>query len=140
MEHGRRERPSEQPARKSRKHRCKGGIAGKIFGVLGTLILIGVCTTAMIAGIFMKYVETSVIPTVEVRAEDYTMALSSFIYYQDKETGEWVSFQTVHGEENRVLAEYDEIPDALWQAAVAIGMNGFSSTTAWTGCGQRRQR
>ena len=53
MEHGRRERPSEQPARKSRKHRCKGGIAGKIFGVLGTLILIGVCTTAMIAGIFM---------------------------------------------------------------------------------------
>ena len=120
MEHGRRERPSEQPARKSRKHRCKGGIAGKIFGVLGTLILIGVCTTAMIAGIFMKYVETSVIPTVEVRAEDYTMALSSFIYYQDKETGEWVSFQTVHGEENRVLAEYDEIPDALWQAAVAI--------------------
>lgn len=120
MEHGRREQPSEQQTRRPAKKRKRGSVVGKVFGVLGTLILIGICTTAMIAGIFMKYVETTLAPSLEVNAEDYTLNLSSFIYYQDKETGEWVEFQSVHGEENRVLVTYDQIPDALWQAAVAI--------------------
>lgn len=116
MEHGRRAE-QQQPRRPAKK---RGGVAGKVFGVLGTLILIGICTAAMVAGIFMKYVETTLAPSLEVNADDYTLDLSSFIYYEDKETGEWVNFQTVHGEENRVLVTYDQIPDHLWQAAVAI--------------------
>ena len=95
-------------------------MAGKIFGVLGTLVLIGICTGAMLFGIFMKYVNTSLAPALEVNASDYTMALSSFIYYQDKESGEWKEWQTVYGEENRVLAEYSELPENLLNAAVAI--------------------
>ena len=120
MEHGRKERPSEQHSHRPAKARKRGSIAGKVFGVLGTLVLIGICTAAMIAGIFMKYVDTTLAPSLDVNADDYTLNLSSFIYYEDKETGEWVEFQTIHGDENRVLVTYDQIPDALWQAAVAI--------------------
>lgn len=37
----------------------------------------------------------------DVKAEDYTMAQSSVVYYQDKDSGQWVEFQKVHGRENR---------------------------------------
>ncbi len=103
-----------------RQKRQKRGIGRKIGFVLLTLFLIGVCTTGMIAGIFLKYVDTALGPTLEVRAEDYTMNLSSVVYYQDKDTGEWVEFQKIHGVENRIWVDIEDMPDALWQAAVAI--------------------
>lgn len=115
------ENERRQPTRREPKPRRRGGgIVRKIFFVLGTLVLIGVCTSAMLAGIFLKYVETTLTPTLQVNADDYTMNLSSFIYYQDQETGEWVEFQTIHGEENRIWVDIEDVPDALWQAVVAI--------------------
>ena len=121
MEHGKRE-PAREPAahKDSGRRRSGGHVVGKIFGVLATLVLIGVCTAAMFAVIFMKYVDTNVKPNVAVRAEDYTMQMSSIIYYQDKETGDWKEWQTIHGEQNRILVDFDQMPDALWQAAVAV--------------------
>ncbi len=109
-----------RPTSRQMKTKKRSGVAGKIFGVLGTLVLIGICTGAMLFGIFMKYVDTTLAPSLDVNADDYTMALSSFIYYQDQETGEWKEWQTVYGEENRVLAEYSELPENLLNAAVAI--------------------
>ena len=128
MEHERRAQPPRQPARSersSRKRRTSPGrtaarIVGHIFLGLFTLALIGVCTAGIFAYIFMQYIETSVAPNLAVSMEDYELNLSSFIYYQDRETGEWVEYQTIHGNENRILVTFDQIPDAMWQAAVAI--------------------
>ena len=106
--------------RENRKRRS--GIGGFFFGLF-TLMLIGICTTAMIGFIFMKYVDTELAPTLQVDADDYTMAESSIIYYHDDEVTEndgWVEYQTIHGTENRVWVDFEEMPDALWQAAVAI--------------------
>ena len=100
--------------------RRRGGIGRKIFFWFGTLVLVGICTAVMFAGIFMKYVNTTLAPTLEVDADDYTMKLSSIVYYQDKETEEWVELQTVHGKENRIWVDFKDMPDALWQAAVSI--------------------
>ena len=83
------------------------------------------CTVAMLAGLFMMYVRTTLAPTLEVNADDYTMNLSSIIYYQDRDTGDWVEYQTVYGTENRIWVDYEQIPDALWQAAVAIEDHRF---------------
>ena len=116
MEH-KRQRP------KQRKKSAAGrifGVIGKIFLVLFTLILIGACTTVMVGSIFMKYVNTTLAPTLQVNADDYTMKLSSIVYYEDKETGDWVEYQTVHGNENRIWVDIEDMPDTLWQAAVAI--------------------
>lgn len=113
--------PAARPAHQKPKARKRGGgVVGRVFFVLMTLVLIGVCTAAMIAGIFMTYVETTLTPTLQVNADDYTMNLSSIIYYQDKETEAWKEFQTVHGVENRIWVDIDQVPDALWQAVVAI--------------------
>lgn len=90
------------------------------FLTLWTVLLVGVCTGLIGLHFFRQYIDTVVTPAVGVRAEDYTMNLSSFIYYQDKETGEWKEWQSVHGLENRVLVDFKDIPDYLWQATVAI--------------------
>ena len=119
------ERENRQPQKRQtkRENRNGGGVARKIFFGLFTLLLIGVLTGGMIACIFMKYVKTNVTPVVQVDADDYTMALSSIIYYHDDEVQEndgWVEYQTVHGSENRIYVDFEKMPDALWQAAVAI--------------------
>lgn len=80
----------------------------------------GICTALVGLHFFKEYVDTVVTPSVAVRAEDYTMNLSSFIYYQDRETGAWKEFQNVHGVENRILVDFDEMSPYLWQAAVAV--------------------
>lgn len=123
MENGKRE-PKRAPRKSDRGHEG-GSVTQKVFGILGTLILIGILTTLMLAGIFMMYVKTTLAPAIAIDADDYTMKLSSTIYYQDKETKEWVEYQTYYGDENRIWVDYDEIPDAMWQAAVAIEDHRF---------------
>ena len=36
-----------------------------------------------------------------------------------------MEYQTVYGTENRIWVDYEQIPDALWQAAVAIEDHRF---------------
>ena len=120
MEHGRRESAGERsPRRSSQKHQSTN-TQHKVRFVILTVLLIFVVTSVMIGAIFMIYVKTTLAPTLEVRAEDYVMNLSSHIYYEDKDTGEWVEYQTLYNVENRVWVDIEDMPDALWQAAVAI--------------------
>ncbi len=133
MEHEKRAqvpRESGRPERRPRKRRASpgriaAGIIGRVFFAVFTLALIGICTAGIFAYIFMQYINTSVAPNLAVSMEDYELDLSSFIYYQDKETQEWVEYQTIHGVENRILVDFDDIPDAMWQAAVAIEDHRF---------------
>lgn len=126
MEHKRQAGSREMIPRREPKQRKSTRRTGRrIAFVLGTFLLVCVCTTAMIAGLFMMYVRTTLAPTLDVNADDYTMNLSSIIYYQDKDSGEWVEYQTVYGTENRIWVDFDQMPDALWQAAVAIEDHRF---------------
>ena len=125
MEHERHERRGEahphreeaRPPQQRRKHKRRKGSAGFI---LGTILLIGVVTCAMFAGIFMTYVKTTLAPTLDVDIDDYNMSQSTIVYYTDKDTGEDVEMETLKAKEYRILVDYDQIPDAMWQAAVAI--------------------
>ena len=106
MERRRREGSHEMiPRREPRQQKSTKRTGHKVVFILGTVLLVGICTVAMLAGLFMMYVRTTLAPTLEVNADDYTMNLSSIIYYQDRDTGDWVEYQTT---------------DSL-------------STTAWTG-------
>lgn len=96
------------------------GVVKWIFITLWTVLLVGVCTALIGLHFFQEYIDTVVVPNVAVRAEDYTMNLSSFVYYQDKESGAWKELQSIHGRENRILVEFKDMSDYLWQAAVSI--------------------
>ena len=98
-------------------------LIGWTFFLLFTLALIGVCTTGIFAKIFLTYVDTSLRPTLAVNLDDYTMDQTSIIYYHDntvEENGGWVEDQRLHGQENRIVVPYSEIPKAMVQATVAI--------------------
>ena len=93
---------------------------GGVIGFLFTMVLIGCLTALMLVGIFMTYVNTSLKPDLYVDASEYVLKQSSIIYYMDKETGNWTELQKLHGTENRVIVDYDEIPKYLIDAAIAI--------------------
>ena len=85
MEHNRRTGGHEMvPRREPQQRKSTKRTGHKVAFILGTVLLVGICTVAMLAGLFMMYVRTTLAPTLEVNADDYTMNLSSIIYYQDK--------------------------------------------------------
>ena len=118
-QHGRHEQ-TPQPHEHRRRQSTKSHPASTVWFVVRTVLLIGILSGIMIGGIFMYYVKTTLTPTLDVNADDYTMNLSSIIMYEDKNTGKWDELQTIYGEENRIWVDYDQIPEAMWKAAEAI--------------------
>jgi len=88
--------------------------------VIGTLCLVGVLTAAMFVGIFMIYVNTALKGHVEVDLTEYTQEVSTELYYKDPSTGEWVMYQTLFANQNRIWIESEDIPQDLKDATVAI--------------------
>ncbi|MEG1683427.1 MAG: PBP1A family penicillin-binding protein [Oscillospiraceae bacterium] len=118
MENGKPERTHREAPHKARqstgrKHR------GRVGFILGTLALIFVVTCVMFACIFMIYVKTALADEVAINAEEYTMELSSMMYYEET-PGNWTELKTLHGKENRIWVDYEKMPKALTQAAIAI--------------------
>ena len=111
---------SGEPPRRPRRKSGGGSIALSILKVIGTLILIGCTTGAILACFAATYIKTVIIPQSYVDASAYSMNLSSTIYYTDPATGEAKELRTLHGEENRVKVEFEEIPENLVNALVAI--------------------
>lgn len=110
-------RESTHAPHRKHKRRNAGHTALKI---VGTVLAIGVVTSLMFFGIFMKYVHTTLEPLLDIDASAYTLNQSSVVYYQDKMTGEWVELTKIHGSEDRTSIEYSDIPDHVWQALVSI--------------------
>ena len=100
--------------------RTLASVASTVFKVLGTLLLIILTTGIIFVCIAAVYIKTNIMPEVDMNLSDVTLNLSSTIYYQDNETGEWVELQQLHGEENRIWLDYEEIPIWFEKAAVAI--------------------
>ena len=104
-----------------------GGIFLTIGKVLGTLLLVGVTTGAILACFAAVYIKTVILPQSDVNVAGYNLNLSSTIYYTDPETGQDKELRTLHGGENRVWVKYEEIPLNLVHAAVAIEDERFYS-------------
>lgn len=49
-----------------------------------------------------------------------SLNLSSFIYVENADTGEFEEYQTLYGTENRIWVDLDEMPEAMPKAIVAI--------------------
>ncbi len=100
--------------------RSFGRIIGTIGKIFGTLLLIFITTGAIMAVFFVMFVTRDLEVDLDVNLEDFQQAENSFLLYQDAGSGEWIQFETLHGIENRVRVSYDEIPDSMIQALLAI--------------------
>lgn len=96
--------------------------------IVGTLLLVCVLTTAIFAGIFMAYVNSALRGTAEVYLDEFEPSVSTELYYQDPDSGEWVMYQTLFlNSENRIWVDLDKIPQHLQDAVIAIEDKRFET-------------
>lgn len=98
-----------------------------------TVMLVGIITVSLVAGSFLVYAFTMIDGTMDVDLNDLELNFTTAIYVEDKEKGEWVEYQRLHGEFNRIWVPYDAkaakdkenttydgIPQKLVDAFIAI--------------------
>ena len=104
-----------------------------VLGIVALWALVIAGTLALIVGIagsiFFKeasgYLKNDVIPSAYEYAEnlslsDINLAQTSILYYTDKETGEARELQQLYATENRIWVSYDQIPEDMINACIAI--------------------
>ena len=97
----------------------RGGKAGRVLGIIGTILLIGVVTGLIFVCFFAFYVKTCITPSLDLDLNDFTLNQSSIIYYQDS-NGDYQKLTTVKSSENRIWVDGDQIPQHMKDALVAI--------------------
>ena len=89
--------------------------------IIGTLLLVFVVTLTIFSGIFMAYINSTMRGKVEVYMDEFETKVSTELYSQDPDTGEWVMYQTLYlNSENRIWTDLEDIPKYLQEAAIAI--------------------
>ncbi len=97
-----------------------------------TVMLVGIITVSIVAGTFLVYAFTMVDGTMDVNLNDLELNFTTTIYVEN-DSGEWVEYQRLHGEYNRIWMPYDAnaakdkdnteytgIPQQLVDAFVAV--------------------
>ena len=134
---GRREAPRPKK-RKRRRRPILLTLFIRIFQLIGTLLLIGIVTGSFMACFAVVYVKTSIMPNTYLRLEDYTMDENSVIMYEDRDSGQLRELQTLVGSENREIITYDQIPENLINAYIAVEDKRFWQHRGvdWVGTGR----
>ena len=107
-------------AAKKKRH-----IFRSIFMVFLTIILIGLTTAAICGMVFAVYINKYVSNDVEIYLDSYRLNLTSFLYYVDDETGAEVELGSLHGQEDRVWVDLEDIPKQLQLAFISVEDNTF---------------
>ena len=121
------EQSANQTEKKARRPKKKRRIFLKILAAIGTLILVGAMAAAIFVNIFLKYIDTTMRGHVEVDLTEYTQEVSTELYYQDPDTEEWVMYQTLFANENRIWVDSEDIPEYLKKATIAIEDRRFET-------------
>ncbi len=92
----------------------------KVLGiVLGSILLIGLVCGFVFVESLGNYLQTEVIPQANMDLNDYDLEKTSYIYYQD-ENGDIQVLQKVLSAADRQWVSYENLPEALIRACVAI--------------------
>ncbi len=88
-------------------------------GALATVLLIGIVCAFAFAGILGDYLESDILPTAGLVLENYEMDAPSYVYNVN-ENGDIEVLQELYASTDWKKADYEEIPKALINAAIAI--------------------
>lgn len=103
-----------------RRRRRRSSTGRRVLKVLGTLVLIGITTSALLACFAAVYIKTVIMPQTYLNLDSYTLGENSVMYYKDKETGTYQELCTVASSTKSIWVDYDEIPQYLIDATIAI--------------------
>lgn len=90
-----------------------------VAGALATVLLVGVVCCFVLVGVLADYLETDILPTASLVLEDYMLDSPSYVYNVNS-NGEIEVLQELYASTDWKKAEYEDIPKALINAAVAI--------------------
>ncbi len=96
---------SVDDARKKRTRKKRG--KERFLKMFLTVMLVGIITVSLVAGTFLVYAFTMVDGTVDYDLNDLELNFTTAIYVEDEASGEWVEYQRLHGEFNRIWVPYD---------------------------------
>ena len=96
------------------------GFFGHFGRVIGTILLVFAIGAILFACIFTAYLRNYLMPQVSFSLDSFRLNQTSVIYYENKATGQFEPLQNLYGDENRIWASYNEIPDNLVYATVAV--------------------
>ncbi|MGI5962923.1 MAG: transglycosylase domain-containing protein [Lawsonibacter sp.] len=111
-------RSSKRPNRPKKQKKKK--IASTVFKVIGTLLLVGLCTSAILCCFAAVYIKTVILPQVDLSLDDFQLGENSVMLYMNQETGEYEELTTLLNTTSSIWVDYDEMPKNLINAAVAI--------------------
>lgn len=115
------------PRPRKRKNRSEGKeILLTVGKVLGTILLVGALTSAILGCFAAIYVRSYIIPKANVDFADFSLDLSTTLYYADT-AGDRQELRTIYGGANRVWVEYEDIPQHLIDATVCTEDKRFWS-------------
>ncbi|WP_143382907.1 transglycosylase domain-containing protein [Flavonifractor sp. An100] len=109
----------QRKERRSRKGRRKDRMS-TVWKVLGTLLLVGICTEAIMCCFAAVYIKTVIMPQVDLSLDDFQLGENSIMLYQDKETGEYKELVTLLNTTSSIWVDYEDMPENLINAAIAI--------------------
>ncbi len=96
------------------------GVLSALLKVLLTLLLVLFVAGVIVCfNVFFYLMELAAQPS-GIDLDARSLNLSSFVYVQDEETGEFYEYETLYGTENRVWVDYNEMPKAMVDAIVSI--------------------
>lgn len=88
-------------------------------GAAATVLFVCIICGFVFVGILGNYLQEDIIPYAEMNLDNYDLDQTSFIYYQDTD-GSIKELQEIYTTTDREWASYDEIPEDLINAAIAI--------------------
>lgn len=114
--------PDEKPKKRKRRKKKRGWFVRSIlffFKTLGTLILIGLTTGALLACFGAVYIKTVIMPQTDLDLSSFFLDENSVMYYQNS-AGQTEELVTVLNTTSSIWKDYDELPQNLLKATVAI--------------------
>ena len=113
----RREEGEHQPRKRKKRTGGKGSLVLK---VLGTLLLVGLCTGALLCCFAAVYINKVIVPIADLSMDDFPYGENSVMYYEDKATGQYVEMTTLLNTTSSIWVDLEDMPQDLIDAAVAI--------------------
>lgn len=111
-------RDNDPKSKKRKKRKVKKSAKVRILRSLLALFLVCVMVFCIGVGGFLIYVFNYVDDDFVVDLDELKLNCTTTIYVQDGEN--WVEYQRLHGNENRIWVSYEEIPQDLKDAYVAV--------------------
>lgn len=93
-------------------------------GALATVLLIVIVCGFVFAGMLGDFLQDDVLPDAGVNLNDLTLDLNSSIYYVDR-NGQIQVQQEIAADKRRVWVSYEDIPEAMIQATIAVEDHRF---------------